>query len=63
MNIITNKYIITLVNFFLLSAAFAAPNPPAPLPPPPGLPIDNGSVILIFIVIIYSLYIFKFKKA
>ena len=44
---------------------FAAPNPPAPIPPPPGTPIDGGVYILIVISLFFGMYSInkKIKKA
>jgi hypothetical protein len=66
MKIVPNK--ITLI--IIISASWnmisAAPNPPAPqaLPPPVGLPIDGGILVLALISIIFAFYkIYNIKKA
>ncbi|MCK0123267.1 hypothetical protein MWU76_02530 [Gelidibacter sp. F2691] len=51
----------TAVLFMEIAGVFGQQKPPPPTPqtlatPPPGLPIDNGLIILFAIAIIYGVY-------
>ena len=59
---VTNKSTIAFLSLFICSAVFAAPNPPAPIPPPVGLPIDNNIIFLALFFILYSFYILRKKQ-
>lgn len=64
MNLVPNKNTLIFLGLISYSASFAAPNPPEPIPPPVGLPIDNGVIALIVVSLIYSFYkLSKIKKA
>lgn len=58
---------IALLTFGILccNTSFASNNPPPPIPPtPPGLPIDDGLIVLAFFSLLLAFYkINKNKKA
>ena len=68
--IVYNKKTLASILFILISfvrtAAQPEQGPPQPRPmnvPPPGLPIDDGLIILFVVAIIYGIYrILKFSK-
>jgi ABC-type antimicrobial peptide transport system permease subunit len=70
---IQNKKILALILFVFVSITCNAqdfgggggmPQPlPAGAPPPPGMPIDEGLIVLFIIAVIYGIYIsFKILK-
>lgn len=65
MSVAPNKYIKIIIGILSCNVMFAAPNPPAPIPPPPGTPIDGGVCVLIVISLFFGIYIInkKIKKA
>ncbi|MBY0487922.1 MAG: hypothetical protein K2P85_12160 [Flavobacteriaceae bacterium] len=65
MKIVPNKKIVVFAGLLCSNFIFAAPTPPEPIPPtPPGLPLDSGLLVLIFVSIIYGFYkIYNLKKA
>ena len=65
MRITPNTIVLTLVSVLCSAIAFAAPNPPQPIPPsPPGEPIDGGLIFLIIAATILGFYkLYKTKKA
>lgn len=68
--IVYNKKYLNALLFILVSfictAAQSQHEPPPPQPmgsPPPGLPIDNGLVILFVVALVFGIYkILKFSK-
>lgn len=63
----TINLLLLFVALISCDVAFSAPSPPAPvpsaLPPPVGLPIDNGICILATISILLAFYkLSKIKK-
>ena len=66
MRIVPNKIVCFLLALMCWDFAFAAPSPPSPqqIPPPPGLPVDNGLLLLFVFSIVLGLYkIYSIKKA
>ncbi len=50
------RFLLILAGLFVCNISFAAPDPPPPIPPPVGLPIDNGAVILFAISVLFGCY-------
>jgi hypothetical protein len=66
MRIVPNKIVCFLLALMCWDFAFAAPNPPTPqqVPPPPGLSLDNGLMVLFVLSILLGLHkIYSIKKA
>lgn len=64
MNLAPNKNTLIFLGLISYSVTFAAPNPPEPIPPPVGLPIDNGVIVLIIASIVYTFFKLRnIKKA
>jgi len=65
MKIVPSKIVLLFVGLLCSNFMFAAPNPPAPIPPPPpGLPVNQGLVLLVIASIILGFYkIHSTKKA
>lgn len=62
-----NTLLLIFVALLSCDVAFSSPSPPAPapsaLPPPVGLPIDNGIWVLVVISILIAFYkLSKIKK-
>lgn len=57
-----HKYHYLLIALIVGTLGMTA-QPPAPLPPPPGLPIDDGLLFLGIAAITYGIYtIYKYTK-
>ena len=57
------KFLLILTCLMVGNLSFAAPNPPPPIPPPVGLPIDNGVIIFFVISLLFGCYkIYTYKK-
>ena len=65
MKIDPTKVILITLAILCGPMTFAAPNPPAPIPPgPPGLPVDEGLVFLALSSMVYVGYkLTRYKKA
>ncbi|MES2812138.1 MAG: hypothetical protein V4670_06680 [Bacteroidota bacterium] len=52
---------LLLITSLMSNICVANPTPPQPLGPPvgPGLPIDNGILVLAVAAVLYSLYFFR----
>ena len=60
MNIIANRFYVSLIYLLGISIAFAKPNPPAPNYkdplPPPGFPIDENIIFLLLFAVFFGIY-------
>jgi len=65
MKIVPSKIVLLFVGLLFSNFIFAAPNPPSPSPPPPpGLPVNEGLVLLVIASVILGFYkIYTTKKA
>jgi hypothetical protein len=66
MKTIVNRFFILIVTLLGVMGAFATPHPPSPggkesdvvpVPPPPGLPIDDNILVLLILAIVFGIYI------
>ena len=60
------RFLLIFAGLLVCNVSSAAPDPPPPILPPVGLPIDNGVVILFAISILfgcYKIYIHKKRAA
>lgn len=60
MTILNKNFFISILLILIGLAGFAQNEPPVPQakgPPAPGLPIDNGIIILFVVALIYGIYI------
>lgn len=61
MKFIKNKFFCLILFLLGIMQVMAVPKPPSPTgkipPPPPGLPIDDGLLLVIFIALTYGVYI------
>jgi hypothetical protein len=63
MNIVPMRLFLIFTGLLVSNYSSAAPDPPQPIPPAPGLPIDDGVFLLVAIAIIFASYkLLQYKK-
>jgi len=55
-NTVPMRSLMIFACLLIFNLSFAAPDPPPPIPPPVGLPIDNGMTICLAVSVVFGCY-------